>query len=106
MSSFGSSLSDSIKKAADTAGILKKINDEKNQYQSQYDADAVQKLIDQRQVEEAMANMGLAGSGQSRAAQEGAEEKQKNADAEIRKKQKAGEESLHQSLIEQLLKNI
>lgn len=106
MSSFCSSLSDSIKKAEDTSGILKKMNDEKNQYQSQYDADAVQKMIDQRQVEEAMANMGFAGSGQSRAAREGAEAKQKIVDAEIRKKQKAGEESLHQSLIEQLLKNI
>lgn len=103
---MSSIISDSIKKAAQTADILKKMNDEKNQCQSQYDANAVQKLIDQRQAEEAMANMGLTGSGQSLEAEKGAEAKQKSADAEIRKKQKAEEDSLHRSLMEQLLKNI
>lgn len=103
---MSSSLSDRVQKAAAAAGILKKIDDEREQYRDRYDENAVQKLIDQKQAAEAMANLGLAGSGQSRIEETQAEAKQQNADAALRKKQKAEEDSLHQSLIEQLLKTI
>lgn len=70
------------------------------QFSDQYDANAVQKLIGQRQVEEAMANMGLSNSGLDAAAQTGLATQQNAADAATRLKQQAAVDSLNQALIQ------
>lgn len=76
------------------------IGDVPGQFRDQFDANAVQKLIGQRQVEESMANMGLSRSGLDTAAQTGLAARQNTADAATRLKQQAAIDALNQALLE------
>lgn len=55
-----------------------------SQYQSLFDANAVQELVGRRQVQEAMANMGLTDSGLNRTQQTALSVQRGNADASVR----------------------
>lgn len=71
-------------------------------YQKQFDANAVQELVGRRQVEEAMANMGLTDSGLNRTQQTALSVQRGNADAAARLEQQKKTQEL-QDKIAQLI---
>ena len=77
---------------------------EQLQYQSLFDANAVQELVGRRQVQEAMANMGLTDSGLNRTQQTALSVQRGNADASVRLAQQQKTQEL-QDKISQLVEN-
>ncbi len=75
-----------------------------SQYQSLFDANAVQELVGRRQVQEAMANMGLTDSGLNRTQQTALSVQRGNADASVRLAQQQKTQEL-QDKISQLVEN-
>ena len=75
-----------------------------SQYQSLFDANAVQELVGRRQVQEAMANMGLTDSGLNRTQQTALSVQRGNADAGVRLAQQQKTQEL-QDKISQLVEN-
>ena len=75
-----------------------------SQYQSLFDANAVQELVGRRQVQEAMANMGLTDSGLNRTQQSALSGQRGNADASVRLAQQQKTQEL-QDKISQLVEN-
>ena len=75
-----------------------------SQYQSLFDANAVQELVGRRQVQEAMANMGLTDSGLNRTQQTAFSVQRGNADASVRLAQQQKTQEL-QDKISQLVEN-
>ena len=75
-----------------------------SQYQSLFDAKAVQELVGRRQVQEAMANMGLTDSGLNRTQQTALSVQRGNADASVRLAQQQKTQEL-QDKISQLVEN-
>ena len=75
-----------------------------SQYQSLFDANAVQELVGRRQVQEAMANMGLTDSGLNRTQQTALSVQRGNADAGVRLAQQQKTQEL-QDTISQLVEN-
>ena len=75
-----------------------------SQYQSLFDANAVQELVGRRQVQEAMANMGLTDSGLNRTQQTALSVQRGNADASVRLAQQQKAQEL-QDKISQLVEN-
>lgn len=75
-----------------------------SQYQPLFDANAVQELVGRRQVEEAMANMGLMDSGLNRTQQTALTVQRGNADANVRLAQQQKTQEL-QDKISQLIEN-
>ena len=75
-----------------------------SQYQPLFDANAVQELVGRRQVEEAMANMGLTDSGLNRTQQTALAVQRGNADANVRLAQQQKTQEL-QDKISQLIEN-
>ena len=73
-------------------------------YQSQFDANSVQELVGRRQVQEAMANMGLTDSGLNRTQQTALSVQRGNADASVRLAQQQKTQEL-QDKISQLVEN-
>ena len=75
-----------------------------SQYQPLFDANAVQELVGRRQVQEAMANMGLTDSGLNRTQQTALSVQRGNADASVRLAQQQKTQEL-QDKISQLVEN-
>ena len=75
-----------------------------SQYQSLFDANAVQELVGRRQVQETMANMGLTDSGLNRTQQTALSVQRGNADASVRLAQQQKTQEL-QDKISQLVEN-
>lgn len=75
-----------------------------SQYQSLFDANAVQELVGRRQVQEAMANMGLTDSGLNRTQQTALSVQRGTADASVRLAQQQKTQEL-QDKISQLVEN-
>lgn len=75
-----------------------------SQYQPLFDANAVQELVGRRQVQEAMANMGLTDSGLNRTQQTALTVQRGNADANVRLAQQQKTQEL-QDKISQLIEN-
>lgn len=75
-----------------------------SQYQPLFDANAVQELVGRRQVQEAMANMGLTDSGLNRTQQTALSVQRGNADASVRLAQQQKAQEL-QDKISQLVEN-
>lgn len=73
-------------------------------YDKLYDANAVQELVNRRQVQETMANMGLTDSGLNRTQQTAIALQRGNADAQVRLSQQQKTQEL-QDKIDQLLGN-
>ena len=74
------------------------IDEAPDAYQEQYDANALQEAVTLRQIEEAMANLGLSGSGLERAQQTGSRLTRTKADAAVRREQQDYVDSLKQAI--------
>lgn len=81
-------------------GYQKDISDVPKQYASGYDANAVQQRINERNVAERMANMGLTDSGLNRTQQTALAVQRGNADARLREQQQKAVDELTQALNE------
>ena len=68
------------------------------QYQSSFDANAIQQLINERQVAERMANMGMTNSGLNRTQQTAINIQRSNADAALRTQINSATNSLKQQI--------
>ena len=83
-------------------GMENSRGDVANQYKSAYDANAVQELVNRRQVQETMANMGLTDSGLNRTQQTAIALQRGNADASTRMQEQAALDKITQSINEYL----
>lgn len=83
-------------------GMENSKGDVSNQYKSVYDANAVQELVNRRQVQETMANMGLTDSGLNRTQQTAIALQRGNADASARMQEQAALDKITQSINEYL----
>ena len=83
-------------------GMENSKGDVANQYKSVYDANAVQELVNRRQVQETMANMGLTDSGLNRTQQTAIALQRGNADASARMQEQAALDKITQSINEYL----
>lgn len=90
--------------AASTKPYQTQLEQLPQQYQKLYDANAVQELVGRRQVQEAMANMGLTDSGLNRTQQTALSVQKGNADANVRIAQQQKTQEL-QDKISQLIES-